>query len=67
MGLSRRKFTKEMKLAAVQQLETGSSAPKWHGPSKLTRICCTAGARNSDAGRVMLFPVWESGAGMRRK
>ena len=26
MGLSRRKFTKEIKLAAVQQLETGSSA-----------------------------------------
>ena len=26
MGLSRRKFTREMKLAAVQQLETGSSA-----------------------------------------
>ena len=26
MGLSRRKFTKEMKLAGVQQLETGSSA-----------------------------------------
>jgi len=26
MGLSRRKFTKEVKLAAVQQLETGSSA-----------------------------------------
>jgi len=26
MGLSRRKFTKEMKLAAIQQLETGSSA-----------------------------------------
>ena len=26
MGLSRRKFTKEMKLAAVQQLERGSSA-----------------------------------------
>ena len=25
MGLSRRKFTKEVKLAAVQQLETGSS------------------------------------------
>jgi len=26
MGLSRRKFTKEIKLAAVQQLERGSSA-----------------------------------------
>jgi transposase len=26
MGLSRRKFTKEMKLAAVQQLESGSTA-----------------------------------------
>jgi transposase len=26
MGLSRRKFTKEMKLAAVQQLEAGSTA-----------------------------------------
>jgi transposase-like protein len=26
MGLSRRKFTREMKLAAVRQLETGSSA-----------------------------------------
>ena len=26
MGLSRRKFTREMKLAAIQQLETGSSA-----------------------------------------
>ena len=26
MGLSRRKFTREMKLAAIQQLESGSSA-----------------------------------------
>jgi transposase len=26
MGLSRRKFTKEVKLAAIQRLETGSSA-----------------------------------------
>jgi transposase len=26
MGLSRRKFTREMKLAAIRQLETGSSA-----------------------------------------
>src|SRR5260370_30613662 len=26
MGLSRRKFTKEVKLAAIRQLETGSSA-----------------------------------------
>ncbi len=26
MGLSRRKFTKEMKLAAIQQLDMGSSA-----------------------------------------
>lgn len=26
MGLSRRKFTRELKLAAIQQLETGSSA-----------------------------------------
>ena len=26
MGLSRRKFTRELKMAAVQQLETGSSA-----------------------------------------
>jgi transposase-like protein len=26
MGLSRRKFTREMKLAAIQRLETGSSA-----------------------------------------
>ena len=26
MGMSRRKFTKEMKLAAIQQLEKGSSA-----------------------------------------
>ncbi len=26
MGMSRRKFTKEVKLAAIQRLETGSSA-----------------------------------------
>jgi len=26
MGLSRRKFTREMKVAAIRQLETGSSA-----------------------------------------
>src|ERR1017187_10993554 len=26
MGLSRRKFTRELKMAAIQQLETGSSA-----------------------------------------
>ncbi len=31
MGLSRRMFTKEFKLAAVQRLEPGVSQLSWHG------------------------------------
>jgi hypothetical protein len=31
MGLSRRMFTKEFKLAAVQRLERGSSMGRWRG------------------------------------
>ena len=31
MGLFRRQFTKEFKLAAVRRLEQGVRSPKWRG------------------------------------
>ncbi len=43
MGLSRRMFTKEFKLAAVQRLERGSSFSEVARALEVNRTCCTAG------------------------
>jgi hypothetical protein len=34
MGLFRRTFTREMKIAAIRRLETGPRSPRWHGHSR---------------------------------
>jgi transposase-like protein len=65
MELSRRIFTREMKLAAVQRLETGSTIAEVArafevNPNVLHRW------RRSARGQATLFRVSESGAGMTR-
>ncbi len=67
MGLSRRQFTKEFKLAAIQQLEMGASVAEVARAFEINpdRICCTAGGRSSAKGRATPFRAWASGAGKR--
>ena len=65
MGLSRRQFTKEFKLAAVRRLEQGVSIAEAAralevGPNVLQR-CGGSSAR----GRGMSFPATASSAGRR--
>jgi transposase-like protein len=51
MGLSRRTFTKEFKLAAVRRLEQGVSIPEVGAGWKSTPTCCTAGGGRFRRGR----------------
>ena len=67
MGLSRRKFTKELKLAAIQRVESGATAADVARAFEVTRICCIGGGRSSGMARAMRFPAKGSGVGMRRK
>jgi transposase len=55
MGLSRRQFTKEFKLAAVRRLEQGYRSRKRRGRWRSTPTCCTGGAGNSVKGRGTCF------------
>jgi len=66
MSLSRRQFTKEFKLAAIQRLEMGASvAEVARAFESQPRTYCTVGRRESAKGLGMRFPVWGSGAGKR--
>ncbi len=62
MGLSRRIFTKEFKLAAVRRLEQGVSigeAGRW----RFRLTCCIVGARSFVAARATCFRATGSSAG----
>jgi len=59
MGRIRRKFTKEMKLAAIQRLETGSSAVEVARAFEF----CTVGGKSSCTVLSMRFPEKGNGAG----
>ncbi len=50
MGLSRRTFTKEFKLAAVRRLEQGVSIGEVARELEVNPVCCTAGDGNSARG-----------------
>ena len=47
MNLSRRKFTKEFKLAAVRRLEMGASIAEVARACEVSPMCCTAGGESS--------------------
>ncbi len=58
MGLSRRTFTKEFKLAAVRRLEQGVSIGEEVAPSAGSerKTCCIAGGESSARGQRNVFP-----------
>ncbi len=68
MGLSRRRFTKEFKLAAVQRLEMGASLAEVARAFEVNPNVVhwfTAGGGSSAKDPAMPFPAWGSGAGTR--
>ncbi len=63
MGVYRRKFTREVKLAAIQQLETGLSAAEVAWAFEVNPALCTAGARSSTTAQATHILEKASGAG----
>ena len=63
MGLSRRMFTKEFKLAAVQRLERGSSMGEVARALEVSPNVCTAGGVRSGRGQATCFRGTASSAG----
>jgi len=67
MSLSRRKFTKEVKLAAVQQLETGSSATEVARAFEVNPNLLHRWRKEFRHGPRNACPAWGNGAGMKRR
>jgi len=67
MALSRRKFTKEVKLAAVQQLETGSSAAEVARAFEVNPNLLHQWRKEFRHGPRNAFLAWENDGGMRRR
>lgn len=63
MGLLRRTFTRDVKMAAAQRLETGSSIAEVVRAFEVNSMCCTAGAGSSGKGQATPFRASESGVG----
>ena len=60
MGLSRRLFTKEFKLAAVRRLEQGFPSARRRARWRSIPTCCTAGGGSSGPGQATRFRATES-------
>jgi hypothetical protein len=65
MGMSRRQFTKEFKLAAVRRLEEGVSLGEVARGLEVNTTCCTAGGVSFGKDQATRFPVMDNGAGPR--
>ena len=65
MGLSRRKFTREVKMAAVQRLEVGSSLAEVARAFEVNPNVLHRWRREFRQGPVTPFPDLEKPAGMR--
>jgi len=68
MGLSRRHFTREFKLAAVRRLEMGASiaeVARSRGRLRSTLISCIIGGASSRTDQAMRFPAPANGAGKK--
>jgi transposase-like protein len=66
MGMSRRKFTREVKLAAIQQLEAGSSAAEVARAFEINANLLHDGGRSFAMARAMHSLELANGAGKRR-
>ena len=64
MGLSRRAFTRELKIAAIRRLETGSSIAEVARAFEVNPNVLIAGAVSSGKGRATPSRASESDAGM---
>ena len=66
MGLSRRQFTKDFKLAAVRRLEQGVSIAEVARALEVSpNVLHTAGVGSSGKGPATRFPARESSVGQR--
>ena len=65
MGLSRRKFTKEFRIAALRQLDAAFRSQQWRDRVRSIRACCIAGVGIFSRHRSMRFPVWARREQMR--
>ena len=65
MGLSRRQFTKEFKLAAVRWFEQGVSIDEAARALEVNPNCCIAGVESFARARATSFRVMGSRAGRR--
>ncbi len=66
MGLSRRTFMREMKLAAAQRRENVPPLPRWLRAFEVNPNVLHRWRREFRQGQGTLFRVWESAAGMTR-
>ena len=65
MGLSRRRFTREFKLAAVQRLEQGNAIAEVARAMEVNPNVLHRWRKDSGKGRAMRFPVRGSDAGRK--
>ena len=66
MGLSRRQFSREFKLAALQRLERGSSVGEVARAFEIIRACSIAGGKSFGKGQGTRFPERVSDGGESR-
>jgi Transposase len=67
MGFSRRKFTKEFKLAAVRLLETGASMAEVARACEVNPNVCIAGGGSCATVWIARSPDWASGSPRKAK
>jgi transposase-like protein len=67
MALSRQRFMKGVKLAAIQRLDAGASIAEIARAFEVSPICCTVGARSSATVRATRSQAAVSGAGMKAR
>ena len=65
MGLTRRKFTREMKMAAIQQLDAGSSAAEVARAFEINASLLHRWRKEFQHGPAMRFPESASAAGRK--
>jgi len=65
MSLSRRRFTQEFKLSAVERLDQGASAAEVSRAFEINPTCCTAGGESCDKAAATPSPAKANGAGRK--
>ena len=65
MSLSRRRFTQEFKLAAVERLDQGASAAEVSRAFEINPTCCTVGGGSCAKAPATLSPAKGNAAGKK--